>query len=653
MTTASIQSVRRRGLLLALLLICLCPRPRPSAPAALAQSGCAAPASAPDATPAALSPSGTIGLSYVASLGGDTAAAASVGGGQRLLFSRGADLGDLRTSTSDLQRLHTDERIQDIAAGAAALYLAIGQGGLLIASPDAAQRLGALRTPGLAAAVAIDGGRAYLAAAGPGGGLQVVDVADSAAPQLLGAAPTYGSAEDVAVAGGLAYVAEGLGGGVEIFDVANPRAPALRGALITPGAARGVAVDGDRAYLAAGPCGLQVVDVSDPAAPRMLGAVATGGEAQAVRIAGGRAYVAAGDAGLLVFALGGTAPQPVAARSFGPLAPIGDVDLDGGVAALAAGPSGALLVDIGDPALPTVAAAPTLGGVRAARAAAAEIYLALGAGGLAVTRAALDDPLIPSPRSIAGTALGLALGPAAGGKTTIYTAGGSAGLGVAQAASGGTPTPLRTISLPGSIGAILLDGDQAYAAAGGAGVHTLSLTDPLSPTLQATLDTPGAALDLARAGGLLYVADRAGLQVIDPATQRIIGEYTAPAGAFVQGVAVAGGRAYLADRAGLIVLDVGDPTNPAPLTVIDGFSAYAVAIQGTTLFVAAGKDGALAFDLGDPAAPRLAGRYDTPGLAQGVAPDGATLLVADGDGGLLRLRVIALSYQVRLPLIAR
>lgn len=635
------------------MLLCLGAAPRPATTVALAQSGCATTASAPAAIAAASSTSGSIGLTYAGSIGGDTTAVASIGGGQSLLFSRSADLGMFRPSTSAFYKLHLDERVQDIAAGQDTLYLATGQGGLLITSPDATQQLGILRTPGLAAAVALDGQRAYLAAAGPGGGLQVVDVANSARPQLLGSAPTYSSAEDVAIVGNLAYVAEGLGGGIEIFDISNPLAPALRGALITPGAARGVAIANGRAYIAGGTCGLQVIDISSPASPQLLGAVATGGDAQAIRIVNGRAYLAADSAGLRIFDLSGATPQPVAGRSFGDLAPIGDVYLDGEVAALAAGPSGALIVDISTPALPTVAAAPTLGRVRAARLSGGDLYLALGDGGLADVGDSLTESLIPNFRTISGTTLSLALGPTASGATTIYTAGGSAGLGVAQATPGGPLTSLRTISLPGSTSAILVDGGNLYAAAGAAGVHILSLTDPLNPTLQTTVDTPGAALDITIDGGMLYVADRDGLQVIDPATGTITGSYHAPAGAFAQGVAVAAGRAYLADRGGLLVLDVSGPASPALLQEIPGFSAYSLAIQGATLFVAAGKDGVLAFDLSDPAAPRLAGRYDTPGLAMGVTPDGDTLLVADSDGGLLRLNVIAMPYQTWLPIITR
>ncbi|NTV99961.1 MAG: hypothetical protein HGA19_01510 [Oscillochloris sp.] len=654
MTTASIQLVRRRGLLLGLLLIMLCApassRPLPS----FAQSGCASSTAAALITPSAnLTPRRTISLRYKAGLGGDTLAVASLNGGQTMLLSRGADLGAYLPASSGFVQLHLDSRIEDIAVGADALYLANGAGGFQIASRDATQQLGTLHTTGMAAAVALDGTRAYLAAAGADGGLQIVDVSNSASPQLLGSAVAYGSAEDVALTNGLAYVAEGLGGGIEIFDVSNPSAPGLRGSLITPGTAHGVAVSAGRAYVAGGVCGLQMLDITNSASPRLLGAVATGGEAQAVRIAHGRAYVATGASGLHVFDLSGDTPQLIASRSFGDTAPISDVflDSDSEIATLAAGSAGAISVDISNTALATVAQAPTLGGVRVAHATGDEIYLALGTGGVAAIDSALSDTLIPSPRQESAIALSLAVGPTSGGKTTLYTAGGTAGLGVIQATPGDDLTLLRSITLPGTINAMLVDDSQAYVAAGSAGVHILSLADPLNPALQTTIDTPTAALGLALDGKLLYVADRAGLQIIDLATDTIIGSYNAPTGAFVQGVVTADGQAYLADRSGLIVLDVSTPASPTVLSDASGFSAYDLALHEGTLFVAAGKDGVLAFELSDPAEPQLAGRYDSPGSAVGVTLDNDTLLVADGDGGVLRLEVLEMPYQVWVAMI--
>lgn len=625
-----------------------------AAPPRLAQSDCATTvAASPPFTSAALSPSGVIGLRYAASLGGNTNAVASRAVGQMLLFNRGADLGVMKPASSGFYQLPLDARIQDIAVGLDALYLITGSAGLQITNADATQLLGALRTPGLASAIALDATRAYMAAAGPGGGLQILDVADPAQPRLLSSAQTYASATAIAYASGLAYVAEGSYGGIEIFDVTNPLSPTLRGSLITSGYAGGIALDGTRAYVAAGSCGLQILDVANPARPRVLAAVATGGDAQAIQIRAGRAYVAAGSAGLVVFDLGGNLPQQVAVRNFGPLAPISDLFLDGATAILAAGPSGAISINTSSPDLPTLATAPTLGGVRAAIADSGNLYLALGDGGVAAVTTALTDTLLLSRNITATPALSLAIGPAVSSTTTIYAASGRSGLAVIPAAPTGTLTTTRTITLTGTTGAILVDGASAYAAAGDAGVHILSLTDPLSPTLQTTINTPGAALNLALDSGFLYVADRSGMSVINPVAQTIVGSYDPPVGTFVQGVALSAGRAYLATTNGVIVLDVRDPTKPTFLSRTELFSAYNLTLRGTQLVVAAGNNGVLAFDLSDPSGPRLAGRYDTPGTALNVTFDSDTLLVSDSDGGLLRLTMIALPYQVWMPEVSR
>jgi hypothetical protein len=633
----------------------------PVAPAIFAQGGCAVLAATPPlvAPAALLSPSGKISLAYADNLGGDTNAVASFYHGQIVFFSRGADLFfyvPVFAVSLPLSIHHLPDLIRDIAVDGKTLYVAAGAGGLQIIpdAPSFGPVQGVIRPPGLTAAVVVAGQRAYLASAGPGGGLQVVDVADPARPQLLGSAATYGSATAISVDSGLAYVAEGLGGGIQIFDLSNPRAPTLRGGLITPGAARGVAISGGRAYVAAGTCGLQVLDVADPARPRLLGAVATGGDAQAIKISAGRAYVAAGTAGLRVFDLSGDLPQPVAGRSFGALEPISNLAFDGDLVALAAGATGTIIVESSAPTLPLFGSTDTISGVRAARASGNDVYVALGDRGVAAVMTELSQTQHLDRRSNFTTlALNLALGPPVAGSPTLYAASGAAGIAVIPVAPFGPLTALRTVALPGVTGAILVDGATAYAAAGSAGVHILSLADPLSPTLQATVATPGAALDLALDGGLLYVADSSGMRVIDPATKRLVGGYDPPAATFVQGVAVSGARAYLASSSGLIVLDVSNPAKPTLLPGATGFSAYGLVLRGTQLFVAAGKDGVLAFDLTGTSGPRLAGTYDTPGTALSLTLDGDTLLVADSEGGLLRLNVIALPFQVWMPQVLR
>jgi hypothetical protein len=584
-------------------------------------------------------PSGELALTLAGSAGGDLSAVAAVDDG--FVFGQGAQVRSSGMSWS-LPAL-----TRDIAPAGGLLYVAAGEAGLQVLSPARPAPLASLATPGLASGLKIVGTRAYLASAGPGGGLQIVDIARPAAPRLIGAAPVYGSASGVDVAGELAYLAGGLGGGLEIFDVSNPLSPALRGALITPGNAQAVAVRAGRAYLAAGVCGLQVLDVTNPAAPRLLGAYPTGGEALALALSGERAFVATGAGGYAVFDLSGAAPRELARyRDTLPLF-LSDV---------AIGAEEALLVGRGEQVAIQLTGLLDERVDRFSITGLLDVELAAGRAFVGLSDGAIVDFDLgrpAEPRRGLVRQSGEQILDLASGEGALYAATGDSAIATLPISPTGA---LRRLSLAGSSQAIALDlpNARAFVAAGAAGVHLLDLSDPLSPTLQLTIDTPGAALGLAyRAGGPLYVADRSGLRIIDLASRTIIGAWAAPTGSFVQDVAVAGGRAYLADRSGLIVLDVRAAASPRVVGAVAGFSAYAARIEGDRLYLAAGPRGLLVFDLAAPDRPRLIGAYDTPGSAQSIALGGGLIYVADNEGGLLALRAVALTNRVSLPLIGQ
>jgi hypothetical protein len=55
-------------------------------------------------------------------------------------------------------------------------------------------------------------------------------------------------------------------------------------------------------------------------------------------------------------------------------------------------------------------------------------------------------------------------------------------------------------------------------------------------------------------------------------------------------------------------------------------------------------------DISNPAAPIEVGFYDTPGYTSGVAAIGNYAYVADGEGGLVILRMTVVLEKVYLPL---
>ncbi len=61
-----------------------------------------------------------------------------------------------------------------------------------------------------------------------------------------------------------------------------------------------------------------------------------------------------------------------------------------------------------------------------------------------------------------------------------------------------------------------VSGDVAYVADFVSGLQVIDVSDPGSPVILGSVDTPGAAIDVTVSGAVAYVADHvSGLQVID------------------------------------------------------------------------------------------------------------------------------------------
>lgn len=126
------------------------------------------------------------------------------------------------------------------------------------------------------------------------------------------------------------------------------------------------------------------------------------------------------------------------------------------------------------------------------------------------------------------------------------------------------------------------------------GVSVIDVSNPSSPTLVSTLDTPGSAHGMCIQNDILYVAD------------------------FAQGIAR---------------YDISVPTDPAPLprVVVPG-NTWDAEIVLDRLCVASGAAGLRVFDVLNLAEPELVARYDDPGespSAEGLAAIGPYLYVAE------------------------
>jgi hypothetical protein len=208
-------------------------------------------------------------------------------------------------------------------------------------------------------------------------------------------------------------------------------------------------------------------------------------------------------------------------------------------------------------------------------------------------------------------------------------------------------------TVDGALDVAISDG-YAYVADGLSGLQIFDISEPSSPALVASLDTPGYAEGVFVHGDYAYVADGpGGLQVIDISAP-VAPAYTGGCATqgFAYGVAVKGNYAYIGGGAGgLQVIDVSDPRLPRWIGSYDVCSTtWGVAVKGNYAYVAGGPGGLQIVDLANPVSPALVGVYDTRDAALGVAVYGEFAYVACGSSGL---RMVSVADPASLMLVAK
>ena len=158
-----------------------------------------------------------------------------------------------------------------------------------------------------------------------------------------------------------------------------------------------------------------------------------------------------------------------------------------------------------------------------------------------------------------------------------------------------SPTALSYVELPSTAYANNVDitDSYAYVAGGAGGLFVVDVSNPDSPFIVTSLDTPGISID----------------------------------------VKVSGNNAYIADgESGLRIIDISTPGVPLELGFVDTPGiAQDLVVKDNLAFVADGESGLQIVDITDPANPNITGSVDTPGTAMGVDVEGNIAVIADGD----------------------
>jgi hypothetical protein len=206
---------------------------------------------------------------------------------------------------------------------------------------------------------------------------------------------------------------------------------------------------------------------------------------------------------------------------------------------------------------------------------------------------------------------------------------------VADFPVGGQPSVIGEVRLPGSVIALAVEGQVAYAATRSSHASdellvTVDLADPTAPVPLDRLGIARAMSDVAVQGSIAYATSESeGLVLVDvsdPANLRRLA--TLSTVSRPQSVVVRGDFAYLGNWEGLIAVDVSNPTKPT-VTSRRSIARYdaELAFSGDQLLLLSSEE-LIAFDLTDPARPTLLDRSQLEGSPWGFDVAGTTVYAA-------------------------
>ncbi len=169
-----------------------------------------------------------------------------------------------------------------------------------------------------------------------------------------------------------------------------------------------------------------------------------------------------------------------------------------------------------------------------------------------------------------------------------------------------------------------------YIASQTSGLQIVDVTDPSSPALVGSNDTPQSAQDVVVAGNYAYLADGAGalmiFDVTNPNTPSLIGNIIIsgyPLSLFIEG-----SFAYLpATYSGLNIIDISDPSNPQieGNLAISGGDLIDIYVKDNYAYIAKLDSGFQIIDVTDPANPTSIGNFNT--YCRALYPFGNYLLI--------------------------
>lgn len=560
-------------------------------------------------------------------------------------------------------------RCNAVAASGSTVFL--GCGATLeawdVANPASPVRKAILRLPGIIEDLVAS--NAWVYAAAGAAGVQVVDA--SSPTQLLHRATfdTTGHARRLALDGSLLYVADVLGG-VRVLNVATPATPALAGAFQTTGPAQALAPLSPRLLVLDAQSGLLNLHAANPAAMSVTGTYSRITSGLALTAVSGAALAADANGGL--FRISTATPSnltavtntllPAAARSLA---------TSGSALYAAAGAQGLITLDAAT--LETKAVTDVGGDAADVAVLGNTLYVAAGfEGAYALNIAA---PFAPTP--LGAFATGARGSDAAASGSTLYVAGDEGGLQIHRLQNLALPTLLGFVPSVNNARCVavaypnLLVGDGLYglkifnianpaapvlrgtyaasalshtrrvagahnrvAITDGKTIELLSIANPATPTLLASLQPGGFVFDLAAVDGEVYAAcGGAGLKALRMDTLAVDSTVATPGPA--TGVAAVSNRLTVAcGPAGWQTLSIDNTASPVLVKATAGRTVFDAAAAGPLVYLADGARTALVSNVSAPLTPVVSASFGQLALALRVRAVSGLAVTAEDEAGL-------------------
>ena len=293
-----------------------------------------------------------------------------------------------------------------------------------------------------------------------GSGTYLLAITSTLHIESIGRFNPAGYSLDVHAHDALAYLIVGVRG-LSIIDVSDPTAPQEIGSHSTRGYAEAIAVLDSLALVANRGDGLTVLDVSDPSRPAEIDHIETPGWAQDIAVEGDTAVVADQRAGIHIIHIANSGELRLLS-TYATQGHAGAVTISNGIAYVAIGDAGLEIIDVSDP----------------------------------------ENPVHLATVALSGDARDVVVHG-----TTAYVASGYRGVRIIDISAPEMAQEIGWFGTTEEAVGLHVAGSHLYVAERD-GVSVYTVTDPVAPERAARIETPGEAVAVFVADGLMFIADR-------------------------------------------------------------------------------------------------------------------------------------------------